>query len=142
MKKIQQIAVPVDFSKSTKKLVEYAIYMADKLSAVIHFVHVVADYPEDAMIGAPFAQEYQEKAFATSQEKMANLALSSQKTCPGCTGEVVYGDPVDQIIEFAGNKNADLTHYQYSWRQGLGEDSAWQCGRTGFERCSLSCPDH
>jgi len=58
MKAIEHIVVPVDLTESTDKLVAYANYMTDKLAAVLHFVHVVADYPGDAMIGSPFAQEY------------------------------------------------------------------------------------
>ncbi len=119
MVKIQQIIVPVDYTKSTDKLVAYAVSLAEKLSAVIHFVHVVADFPGDAMIGAPYAQEYQDKIFAASQEKMTALVENSQKKCPGCTGEVVYGDPVDQIIDFARSKNADLIIISTHGARGL-----------------------
>lgn len=108
MKAIEHIVVPIDFTKSTDKLVAYAIYMAEKFAAVIHFVHVVVDYPGDAMIGSPFAQEYQVKVIAASQEKMENLVEKSQEKCPGCTGQIVKGDAVDQIIEFAETNSADL----------------------------------
>ncbi len=108
MKKVKKIVVPVDFTKSTGKLVEYALYMAESLRAVIDFVHVVPDYPGDAMIGSPFAQEYQDKDFAASKQKMASLVEDSLKLCPGCEGDVVYGDPVDRIVGFAEAKNADL----------------------------------
>jgi len=119
MENVQKIVVPVDFSKSTNKLAGYAIYMAERLAAVVHFVHVVADFPADVMIGAPFAQEYQEKAFASSQEKMTNLVRKYQKQCPGCTGKVVYGAPVDEIVEFAGNMNADLLIISTHGAKGL-----------------------
>jgi nucleotide-binding universal stress UspA family protein len=108
MKSIEKIVVPVDFTKSTHELVEYAVYMAARLSAVINFVHVVADYPGDAMIGSPFAQEYQDKDFAASKQKMTHLVEDSQEMCPGCDGDVVYGDPVEQIVKFAETKKADL----------------------------------
>ena len=61
MKAIEKIVVPVDFSENTDKLVTYAGYVAKKLGATIHFVHVVAPYPGDAMIGVPFAAEYRDK---------------------------------------------------------------------------------
>ncbi len=108
MKKVKKIVLPVDFTKSTSKLVEYALYMAECHQAVIDFFHVVPDYPGDAMIGSPFAQEYQDKDFAASKEKMAHLVEDSLKVCPGCKGEVVYGDPVGQIVGFADAKKADL----------------------------------
>ncbi len=119
MQKIEKIVVPVDFTKSTNKLVEYAFYMAESLQAAIHFIHVVADYPGDAMIGAPFAQEYQDKVFAASKEKMNLLVDNSKKVCPGNDGEVVYGDPVDQIVEFAEKKRADLLIISTHGAKGL-----------------------
>jgi len=108
MKKVKKVVVPVDFTKSTSKLVEYALYMAESLRAVIDFVHVVPDYPGDAMVGAPFAQQYQDKDFTASKEKMAHLVKDSLKVCPGCEGEVVFGDPVGKIVGFAEAKKADL----------------------------------
>jgi nucleotide-binding universal stress UspA family protein len=108
MKKIKNIVVPIDFTKNTNKLVEYAYYIAESLQAVIDFVHVVPDYPGDAMIGSPFAQQYQDKDFAASKEKMARLVKSSLEVCPGCEGEVVYGDPVGKIVGFAEARKADL----------------------------------
>ncbi len=108
METTQQIIVPVDFTKSTDVLVKYAISMAEKLGAVIHFVHVIQDFPGDAMIGSPFAQDYQDKVSAAAQDKMADLVQKSQKNCPGSAGQVLYGDPVDHIIEFSRTKNANL----------------------------------
>jgi len=119
IKKVEKIVVPVDFTKSTDKLVEYALYMAQSLQAVIDFVHVVADYPADAMVGAPYAQEYQEKIYAASKERMAGLIKESQAICPGSDGEVVYGDPIDQIVEFAENKKADLLIISTHGARGL-----------------------
>jgi nucleotide-binding universal stress UspA family protein len=108
MKKIEKIVVPVDFSKGMDNLVEYAMYMAKSLEATINFVHVISDYPEDAMIGAPYAQEYQDKQSAEASARMAGLLDDSNEVCPGCEGEVVYGSPVDRIVEFAEEKGADL----------------------------------
>ena len=48
MKETHRIVVPVDFLETTEKLVEYAAYMAEKLSAVIYFVHIV--HPETKYI--------------------------------------------------------------------------------------------
>jgi nucleotide-binding universal stress UspA family protein len=108
MKKITKIVVPLDFTKSTDKLVDYAVYMAESLQAAIDFVHVVPDYPGDAMIGSPYAQKYQDKDFSVSKKKMANIVEDCQERSPGCSGEVVYGDPVSEIVGFAESRNADL----------------------------------
>jgi nucleotide-binding universal stress UspA family protein len=108
MKTIKKIVVPVDFLENTDKLVDYGCYMAEKLAAAIHFVHVVASYPGDAMIGAPFAAEYRDKVYLASQERMANLVKDTQGKCPGCTGQAVTGEPVEKIVELAQAGDADL----------------------------------
>lgn len=108
MNKITRIVVPLDFTKSTRKLIDYAVYIAESLQAGIDFVHVVPDYPGDAMIGSPYGQKYQDKDFAKSQQKMADIVEDSQGRLAGCSGEVVYGDPVGEIVGFAESKKADL----------------------------------
>jgi nucleotide-binding universal stress UspA family protein len=108
METIKKIVVPVDFLENTDKLVGYGCYMAEKLAATIHFVHVVASYPGDAMIGAPFAAEYRDKVYLASQERMANLVKDTQGKCPGCTGQAVTGEPVEKIVELAQAADADL----------------------------------
>lgn len=119
MKAIEKIVVPVDFSENTDKLVTYAGYVAKKLGATIHFVHVVAPYPGDAMIGVPFAAEYRDKIYIASKERMANLVQDNQSLCPGCTGHVVPGEPVDQIIEIAKENNSDLIVISTHGAKGL-----------------------
>lgn len=108
MKEIKIIVVPVDFSKITAKLIDYSIYMAEKLSATIHFIHAVTYVTGDAMLGVPFAVEYEAKMLAAAQEKMTNLLEDNREKAPGCSGEVVAGDPVDTIVDTAKDKEADL----------------------------------
>jgi nucleotide-binding universal stress UspA family protein len=98
----------VDFSKITDILVNYSTSMAGKLSSAIHFIHAVTFPTGDAMIGAPFAVEYEGKILADAQAKMSNLLTDNSERAPGCTGEVIVGDPVDKIIETAREKKADL----------------------------------
>jgi nucleotide-binding universal stress UspA family protein len=108
MKPVQKIVVPVDFAENTNKLVSYACYMAERLAATIHFVHVVAIYPGDVMIGAPFAEEYQDKVNFAAEERMANLLHDTKEKCPGCSGQTVNGDPAEKIVELALAADADL----------------------------------
>ena len=119
MKAIQKIVVPVDFSENTDKLVAYACYVAQKLGSVIHFVHVVAAYPGDAMIGAPFAAEYRDKIYLASKDRMSTMVQDNQQHCPGCTGQVVPGEPVDKIVELAREADADLIIISTHGAKGL-----------------------
>lgn len=108
MKPVNKIIVPVDFAENTGKLVAYACYMAEKLTATVHFVHVIAVYPGDAMIGAPFAGEYQEKVDAAAKERMANLLHDTKEKFPDCSGHTMNGDPAEKIVEIALAEDADL----------------------------------
>lgn len=108
MEPVKKILVPVDFAENTNKLVTYACYMAEKLTATIHFVHVVATYPGDVMIGAPFAGEYQEKVYVAAEELMANLVHDIKEKFSDCLGHTVSGDPAEKIVEVAATVNADL----------------------------------
>ena len=108
MKPVNKIVVPVDFAENTSKLVVYASYMSEKLNAAMHFVHVVATYPGDVMIGAPFAGEYQEKVYVAAEELMANLVRDTKEKFPDCSGHTVSGDPAEKIVEIAAVIDADL----------------------------------
>ena len=119
MKNVVRIIVPVDFLKNADKLVDYSVKMAEKLSVAIHFIHVVASPVGDAMIGAPFAAEYEGKMLADSQERMANLLKDNDERCPNCTGEVVLGDPVEKIIEVAKAKDSELIIISTHGAKGL-----------------------
>jgi len=113
------IIVPVDFLKNSDKLVDYSIKMAEKLSVSIHFIHVVTSPVGDAMIGAPFAAEYEGRMLSDAQERMANLLKDNSERCPSCTGDVVLGEPVDKIIEIAQEKRADLIIISTHGAKGL-----------------------
>jgi nucleotide-binding universal stress UspA family protein len=108
MNKIKSIVVPVDFLKTTDKLVEYAIYMAAELSATIHFIHVVDLYSGDAGFGVPYIQDCRERLLVDAKLRMSNLVTDSREQCTDCSGEVVAGDPVDKITEIARERNCQL----------------------------------
>jgi len=120
MQEIHQIIIPVDFSKSTGKLVDYAIYMAEKLSATLHFVHVAEiNQGHDMLLGSSVFGDFKEKIIAAAKERMANLLEDNGDRCKGCTGKVVNGDIVDGIINYADNEKADLIIISTHGTKGL-----------------------
>lgn len=119
MKEIKRIIIPVDFLETTDRLVEYGAYMADKLSAEIHFLHVVHFYAGDAMLGLPYAQECEQKLLSVAEERMANLVADSKAAAPQCSGEIIMGDPVEKIVEYAREKAADLIIISTHGAKGL-----------------------
>ena len=119
MRAIKRIVVPVDFSYHTDKLVDYAVYMAGKLSAVTHFIHVVEFYPGNSMTTLSYTQQHEERLLADVRIRMSKLLEDNSERCKGCTGKVVVGDPVDKIIEFAKAKDSNLIIMSTHGSKGL-----------------------
>ena len=125
MKETNVIIVPVDFSEATETQVEYAVNMAGKLSAVMHFVHIFnfrhfSDfYAGDVMLGAAYYLECEEELLSNAKRKMADLVERNRKECSECTGQVITGDPVDEILKFAEEKDADLIIISTHGAKGL-----------------------
>ena len=108
MQTISHIIVPVDFSKNTDKLVEFAMYVAGKFSAKITFFHVSETYGGYAGFAHTSTDEAEKELRAYSEQKMNNLVEDNKENCSDCSGKVVNGDTVDEILDFAKNEKADL----------------------------------
>jgi len=119
MKETNRIVVPVDFMEHTDKLVEYAVYIAKKFSAVPYFIHVINFNPGSAMFDTPYVQVCIDKLLVDIKDKMAELLEDYSVRCLGSSGEVVTGDPVDKIIEFAKEKHSDLIVISTHGAKGL-----------------------
>ncbi len=119
MKDINCIVVPVDFSEITGQLVEYAVNMAGKLSADIHFVHVVHFYAGDGMTGLASLQVLEERMVSNAKERISIIVKDTREKGAGCTGDVLIGDPVDEIIQFAEEKKSELLIISTHGAKGL-----------------------
>lgn len=106
MTAIQEIVAPVDLDEHTEKLVEYANYMAEKLSANLTLIHVVELLRAmgDMLLGTPSIEEYNKKRVEQARELMDKVISDY----PNCTGKVVIGEVVDEITKFAEAKEASL----------------------------------
>lgn len=108
MNEVQQIIVPVDFQKHTSELADYALGMAAKLGANVLFLHVI----EHAAFTADFVPvsypQHEEELLTHAKKKMAALIEKSQTIYAQCEGQVVRGDVVDSILEYAEEKAIDL----------------------------------
>ena len=109
MKEIDNIVVPVDFEKNTEKLVEFAVYMAAKCLAKIHFIHVSpSNAGYDMMFGITSFKDIEKELQAASEKKMENLVEDYADRGAGCLGKVVRGDIVDEIVAYTEAEGADL----------------------------------
>ena len=119
MEKIKKIVVPVDFSTNTDKLVDYALYMGKSLSAKLVFIHAVSLYGGDAMFSIAYPADYKATFVDDARERMENLVADVRDQCPDCKGEVVVGEPTDEIVRFAKSTGADMIVISTHGAKGL-----------------------
>jgi nucleotide-binding universal stress UspA family protein len=108
MREISHILVPVDFEKHTGKLVEFAIYIAEKLSAEITLLFITETLGPFAGFAHTSIDIAAAELHAYYEKKMINLLEDIKKQFPRCNGDVVEGNIVDEIIAFAQKENVDL----------------------------------
>jgi nucleotide-binding universal stress UspA family protein len=116
MNPINKILFPTDFSQTSDNALRYAMWLAHKLDASIHILHVLL--PGTEAIDAPGAVA----AFIAEQAKTAKVMLQLQvdrvtthvnvahqyEVLPDLTSEVSVGSVVWQITESVKEKDIDL----------------------------------
>ncbi len=109
MNKVNKVVIPVDFTRSMDQVVEYATSIADQLEADILFFHVINDFKGyDMMLVHPSFEPMKKDLFEASQKKMAVLVADHQNRKHKVSGEVIFGEAGDEIINLARNEKADM----------------------------------
>ena len=106
---IKRILVPLDFSTSSRRALDYAAGMALPFEASLHLVHVcevptmmTASMDAYAIAYSDWSQRLGEEA----ERELVKIAttLKGRKV----TTEVLFGNPARAIVEAAGTNDADL----------------------------------
>ena len=109
MSQVNKVIIPVDFTSTMDKVVDYATSIADQLDAEIIFFHVINDFKGyDMMLVHPSFEPMKKDLFEASQKKMAVLVADHQDRKNKVSGEVVFGEAGDEIINLAKKENADM----------------------------------
>lgn len=120
MKDITTIVVPVDLDRHTEKLVEFAIFFANKLSASLRFIHVVENVSTgDMMLGSPSFEPIYKEQTAKAEELIANIVEDSRGKLADSASTVVRGEVVEEIVNYAANEKAGLIIMGTHGAQGL-----------------------
>ncbi len=106
---LKNILVPIDFSETSRKVLKYAVPLAEKLAARIVLVHVIEPriYPENLVIPA----EIEDMNIRLMQSGRQMLERLRQKVVgPAAKADVLVtlGKPYQQIVELAKAEQADL----------------------------------
>ncbi len=109
MTDIKRVVVPVDFSSTMNKVVDYGVMVADKLGAEILFLHVINDFQGyDMMLVHPSFMSMTKDLEQKAEERMTHLVKDHQQRENGVRGHVVIGDAADEIIDYAKLEKADM----------------------------------
>ena len=109
MVEIKKVVVPVDFSSTTDKVVDYAMPVADKLGAEVLFFHAINDFlGYDMMLAHPSFIGMTNDLEKESKERIDSLVEEYKDREYGVGGDVTIGDAAEEIIEYAQEQNADM----------------------------------
>lgn len=120
MKEVKKIVVPIDLDKNTDTIADYAVFIAKKLEAEILFFHAVEFLASSELALGNFSYEDYTSA-QIDQAKKLLAELVEKASAQGCTCESsqTVGDIVDEIIELADNKYADMIIMGTHGKRGL-----------------------
>ncbi len=109
MAEIKKVVVPVDFSSTTNKVVDYAMMVADKLGAEVLFFHAINDFQGyDMMLVHPSFIGMTKDLEKESKERINSLVDEYKGREYGVGGDVAIGDAAEEIIKYAQEQNADM----------------------------------
>lgn len=117
--RIKRILVPVDFSASSRKAVDYAVDFAREHKAELLLVHIIEpmNYAVPRFLPEPTALlEEQRKAAA---QQLLHLESAIKKRYRDCASEIHFGVVFQTIIELANSLKADLIIIATHGRTGL-----------------------
>ena len=108
MLNLQKILCPTDFSDNSKTAQLYAYALAQKFSAELHFIHVVAD-PSTTL--PPFGWGYIPESYLKDMRGHSDKELQ-KITFPDknirIVRKTIEGAPASDIVNYAANKKISL----------------------------------
>ncbi len=116
MPTFKKILVPVDFSGPSAEALSYACAIAEKFDAELLVLHVLGAPQSSGMtairrVGAAEREEAAEKLRVKAEAELAEFCAAECSDFPAtqlATHLVWGGDPADEILEFAKDRDVDL----------------------------------
>jgi len=108
---LHRILVPTDLSEHACQAAKYAAAFAEKFGAEIYLLHVlqeIAPYQPDAVTTGPPVAPPLEKLTAAARESLDRFMTDNKLKRLAIHQEVREGTPVEEIVEFAAEKDIDL----------------------------------
>jgi len=118
---MKKIILPVDFSDSSNKLVDYAINFAKDINAEIALIHVAATDIGFVIgdMGFQYFPEVEENEIKYELKELNKLEQKVSSQGINCTHILKQGIAGDTILEFADSQNADYIVVGSHGRSGV-----------------------
>jgi nucleotide-binding universal stress UspA family protein len=110
---IERILVPTDFSKTSDVALQYAITLAQALTAQLYLVHVPGKAGENFEADFPFGP------FESPIRERFDLLTGSKEKRLRTEYALRIGTPPDEIIRYVGDRNIDLIVMGTHGRSGV-----------------------
>ena len=117
----KKILFPVDFSENVNRVIPYVQSIAEKYHSLIDVIYVARELTKYGEFHAPgdsvvaYMSGIQEQAATLMEDFTAQHFKGMQNV----TGQVLVGDPVEEIIGFAKDNEIDLIVMGTHGRKGL-----------------------
>ena len=118
---INVIVVPTDFSKYSLVALDYAAGLAEAYGARLKVVFVNEpglEIPDMAWVGTK-EKSMDDRQLAEARRAIEKIVLVGVPENVPATAEVLYGEAVARIIEYASDTNADLVVMATHGRTGV-----------------------
>jgi nucleotide-binding universal stress UspA family protein len=106
---MQHFLVPIDFSAYADQALDYAIALAQKLSARLTLVHVIHVIPLGiAEGGAPLPESYLETLEADVRQSLETYRQRVADAGLECQVRILHGIPFQAILDVARDEQTDI----------------------------------
>ena len=103
---IRKILVPVDFSDNSKKVLDAAVFLAEKCDAAIYVVFVVQTFEDYSGFFVPHMPmiQFEEELVKSAEQKMGMFVECGDVAAT----KVLTGDVAEEIVGFARQEKIDM----------------------------------
>jgi nucleotide-binding universal stress UspA family protein len=108
MRKARTVLVPVDFTESSHRALDYALLLADCLRASIVLLHVVERIYAEGFLDTPAKRSVRTEADRRAMEKLDAVAESKSDRLVPISRVVGHGVPEYEILRLVESTDVDL----------------------------------
>ena len=108
---LHRILIPIDFSPHSEQALKYGVALAEKFEAELFLIHAFQDvsiYQTEVVSGAPPIMPPVEQLTASARGAMERLVQEKNLQRFGTHTDIVEGAPVEEIVDYAKEKDIDL----------------------------------